>query len=280
MKFLITSVRTGDTEIFAVTPETGDAINLSRSPASEDRYPCWSTDAKHVAFTSNRDDGHYNLFVMDADGANVRQFTHGEAVSYMPCWVGDRIVFGLHGERPEIASINDDGSNLQILGPGHDPCLSPDGQRIAFTGETPGGVAVWVMKADGTDRRKLTEANPWGAVFPSWSPDGQKIVYAEKVGETLELFTIGADGSNPTQLTHLKAIATPPAWSPDGKWISFRLTDERYWSDKKRVEEVYAQRPSDKRPVWVIHPDGSDAHVIECLRFQCAMDGSRAAWRP
>ena len=49
---------------------------------------------------------------------------------------------------------------------------------------------------------------------------------------------------------------------------------------QKRVEEIYAQRPADKRPVWVIRPDGSDAHAVECLRFQCAMDGSRAAWKP
>jgi TolB protein len=46
------------------------------------------------------------------------------------------------------------------------------------------------------------------------------------------------------------------------------------------MTEVYAKKPADKRPVWVIHPDGSDAHVIEPLRFQCAMDGSRAAWKP
>ena len=71
-----------------------------------------------------------------------------------------------------------------------------------------------------------------------------------------------------------------PCWSPDGKWISFRFTDEMYWRDKRRMEQVYAQHPGDKRPVWVIRPDGSDAHVVEPLRYQCAMDGSRAAWKP
>jgi len=43
---------------------------------------------------------------------------------------------------------------------------------------------------------------------------------------------------------------------------------------------VLAYKPADKRPVWVIRPDGTDAHVIECLRFQCAIDGSRASWKP
>ncbi len=38
-KLLITSVRTGDTEIFLVDPFYGDWTNLTRSPASQERYP-------------------------------------------------------------------------------------------------------------------------------------------------------------------------------------------------------------------------------------------------
>lgn len=283
-KFLVTSVRTGDTEIFEVDPDTGDARNVTRSPGSEDRYPCWSPDGRRIAFTSNRDAGTYNLFACDADGSNVRQLTHetGTAVAYMPSWVGDRIVFGLHRDKPEMASIKPDGTDLKLLGAGHDPCLSPDGTRIAYTGEAPGGVSVFVMDADGSNKRQVVkDVNPWGAVFPSWSPDGRQIVYSFKAGEALELFVVDADGqSPPRQLTRLGKVCTPSAWSPDGKWISFRYTDEAYWRNKERMQQVYAHPPGDKRPVWVIRPDGSDAHAVEPLRYQCAMDGSRAAWKP
>jgi WD40 repeat protein len=90
-KFLVTSVRTGETEIFLVGPELGDAINLTRSPNSEERYPCWSPDGKQVAFTSNRD-GTYNLYVMNADGSNVRRLTleKDPTVAYMPSWSARR----------------------------------------------------------------------------------------------------------------------------------------------------------------------------------------------
>ena len=279
-QFLATMVRTGDTEIFLVDPDAGDAINLSRSPDSQERYPCWSPDGKRIAFISDRAGG-ANLFVMDANGSNVRQLTHTTAVCYMPSWAGDRIVLGVHGARPEMASLRPDGSDFKILGEGHDPCLSSDGKRITYTGEAPGGVSVFVMDADGSNKRQIVkDVNPWGAIFPSWSPDGKQIVYAFKQGEALELFIVNADGSGLRQLTRLGKICTPPAWSPDGKWISFRYTDEAYWRDKERMKKVYAEHPADKRPVWVIRPDGSDAHVVQPLRYQCAMDGSRAAWRP
>ncbi len=281
---LVTTVRTGDTEVFAIDPDTGDAKNLSRSPQSEDRYPCWSPDGKRVAFISDRS-GTPNLYVMDADGNNVRRLVDSKSVCYMPSWRttknGERIVFGMHGERAEMASISPDGSDLIVLGAGHDPAISPDGTRIVYTGDVPGGVSVFVMDLDGKNKvRVVRETSAVGATFPNWSPDGKEIVYSFPVGKALELFVIGADGSNNRQLTHLGKISTPADWSPDGAWISFRVTDERYWSDPARMKTVYAEKPGDKRPVWVIRPSGRDAKVIECLRFQCAIDGSRASWKP
>lgn len=280
-EFLITSTRTGDTDIFAINAVTADARNLTHRAESEERYPCWSPDGKKVAFTSDRD-GTANLYVMDSDGGNVRKLTglHAPAVAYMPSWSGDEIVFGLHAEQPQMAMIHPDGSDLKILGIGHDPCISPDGSMIAYTGETPGGVSVFTMNADGSGKRQIVpEANPWGAIFPCWAPDGKRIAYAFKTGESLEIFSCNADGSDIRQVTKLGGISTPPAWSPDGAWISFRHTDERYWSNPERMKKVYAEHPGDKRPVWIVHPDGSDAHLVEVTRYGCAMDGSRAQWR-
>ncbi len=283
-KLLLTSIRTGDTEVFIVDPDTGDAFNVSRSPQSEDRYPCWSPDGKRIAFTSDRNNS-TNLYVVKADGTSVKRIVASPAVCYMPSWQktpkGERIVFGMHGERPEMASVRPDGSDLRMLGVGHDPCLSPDGKAIAYTGEVSGGVTVFVMDHEGGNKRQLVPgASKPGAVFPNWSPDGRQIVYSWPVGDALELFVINTDGSRNDQLTRTGGICTPAAWSPDGKWIAFRFTDEAYWRNKERMAEVYTAKPADKRPVWVIHPDGAEAHVIECLRFQCAIDGSRASWKP
>ncbi len=167
-KLLLTSVRTGNTEVFIVDPETGDAQNVSRSPKSEDRYPCWSPDGKRICFLSDRA-GATNLWIANADGSKVRRLNRTPAVCY----------FGKHGDKPEMASIKPDGSGEEMFGVGHDPTLSPDGKLICYTGEVPGGVSVFVMNHDGTNKRRIVEAKSQvGATFPNWSPDSRRIVYS------------------------------------------------------------------------------------------------------
>ncbi|MEO8352165.1 MAG: hypothetical protein ABI680_10585 [Chthoniobacteraceae bacterium] len=284
---LVTSVRTSDTDVFIADPTTGDMFNVTRAPKSEERYPCWSADGQRIAFISDRS-GTPNLYVTNADGTNVQRLVDSPSVCYMPSWQktpdGERIIFGMHGDKPEMASIRPDGSDLQMLGEGHDPTISPDGRRICYTGHPPeGGVTVYVMDWNGENKQRVVPGtNKVGSTFPYWSPDGRQIVYSFPVGEALELFIINADGTDERQLTKFggKTICTPAAWSPDGKWISFRQTDERYWSNPERMKLIYATKPADKRPVWVIRPNGEDATLIESLHYQMAIDGSRASWKP
>ena len=179
-----------------------------------------------------------------------------------------------------MASIRPDGTGEENLGEGHDPTLSPDGLLITYTGHRPGGVTVFVMSHDGHNGHQVVNSiSKVGATFPNWSPDSKHIVYSFPVGEALELFVVDVDGAHLRQLTNFggSSVCTPSAWSPDDQWISFRRTDERYWSDKDRVLKVYAEKPADKRPVWIIRPDGTAATVLKPLHFQMAIDGSRAS---
>ena len=284
-RLAVATFRTGDTEIFAVDPDSGDARNLSRSPSSGERYPSWSPDGSKIAFNSDRD-GTYNLYVMDADGGNVRPLTHEKppVVAGMQSWTADGrwIYFGLFGTgAPRMCRVAPDGSGFKVVGEGIDPAVSPDGKTIVFARALPKGHCLFAMDEDGSNVRQLTtRENPWAGVHAAWSPDGRWIIYADAMGDALELFRCNPEGKDVRQLTKLGQAATSPSVSPDGRWISFRLCDEVYWRDGKTSERAYKERRADKRPVWVMGLDGSNPHVIEPLRYQITIDGSRAAWGP
>ena len=131
---LLTSIRTGDTEVFIVDPDTGDASNVSRSPQSEDRYPRWSPDGKRIAFTSDRNHS-TNLYVMHADGGGLKRLVNSPAVCYMPSWQrtpkGERIVFGMHGDKRPVWVIRPDGTDAYVI-----ECLrfqcATDGSRASW----------------------------------------------------------------------------------------------------------------------------------------------------
>ena len=78
-----------------------------------------SSGPEQIAFTSYRD-GDFEVFVMDADGTNVRQLTN-----------------------------NDDSDNGMAW--------SPDGKQIAFGSDRYDDIEIFVMDADGTNVRQLTQ---------------------------------------------------------------------------------------------------------------------------
>ncbi len=283
-KFLMSSVRTGNTEVFLFDPYTGDATNLTFSPKSHQRYPMWSPDGERFLFTSDRD-GAYNLYIAYADGSEVEQLTHVSASSavYFPSWSreGNLIAYGVSGDNARIEIMNEEKREAQMVAAGRDPHISSDGTAIAFTNWIETGYCVFVVDLKTSEVRQLTShQNPIGAVTPTFSPDGSRILYSDSVGETLEIFSVDVHSGKVAQLTNLGTFATSPAWSPDQQWISFRLTDQNFWNDAALARLVHEERRGDKRPVWVMRPDGTEPHELETLRYQCAIDGSRAVWHP
>jgi TolB protein len=282
-EFLMTSLRTGNTEVFRFDPYSGDATNLTRSPNSHQRYPMWSPDGERFLFTSDRD-GAYNLFIAKADGSDVEQLTHVSPPSavYLPSWSRDDLIaFGISGTNARIEVMDARKREVQVVAPGRDPHISANGAAITFTNWVETGYCVFVLDLKTTEVRQLTShQNHIGAVTPTFSPDGKRILYSDSLGEVLEIFSLDVATGDIQQLTNFGMFATSPAWSPDQQWISFRLTDQNFWNDATIARQVHEERRGDKRPVWVMRADGREPHVLETLRYQCAIDGSRAVWHP
>ncbi|MFN4145657.1 MAG: TolB family protein [Runella sp.] len=284
-QWLITSVRTGDTDVFSINPATGNALNLTQSPASEERYPAWSPDGRKIIFTSNREDEKtYNIYIANADGSQPQKITQlpTGAVAYWAAFTDDgRYIYFNEGVSGQIMRVRPDGTGQQIIAEGRDANISPDGQRFVYTQKGTKGFGVWVMDSDGKNRRQIIpNESEIGGIAPVWSSDGKKIAFSMQVGEFAEIMTCNADGSDLKQITYLKQISSSPAFSPDGQYITFRVTNEAYWRDAQKMKQTYDEKAGDKRPVWVVKSDGTMPTVVEVLRYQCAMDGSRAEWKP
>ena len=296
-RLLTTSIRTGDTDVFWIDPVTGDAFNITKAPASEERYPVWSPDGKQVVFTSNRGSaaaahdsftGPFNLYIANADGTGVRQLTKqvAPAVYYFPSWTADgkQIWFSLADDSKQkavIGYVTPDGRDYKEVADGRDGAISPDGKTVAFTKQVGKGYCLFAMDADGRNVRQLSQhEDEIGAVAPAWSFDGKHIVYSDQVSDALELFVHDVATKQNHQVTKLGKVSSSAAWSPDGNFITFRVTEDAYWRNIAARDKAYQDKRPDKRPVWVTGSDGTNPHVVEVLRYHCAIDGSRAAWWP
>ena len=76
-----------------------------------------------------------------------------------------------------------------------DASFSPDGSQILFAANHDGDLEIYVMGADGSDQRQLTD-NGGQDFFPSWSPDGKTIVFSSDRSGAVELYLMDADGAN------------------------------------------------------------------------------------
>jgi Tol biopolymer transport system component len=138
-------------------------------------------------------------------------------------------------------------------------------------GSTPTNADIFVVRADGTHLKQLTDGPEWEE-HPSWSPDGKRIVY--NVGsnsyprEDPSVWVMDADGSGKSRLT----AGYEPHWSPDGKRIVFTrfLGPPKYDvilvmnADGSDVKLVTQRQAGQARPLWtadggsVLFIDGSD----------------------
>ena len=111
------------------------------------------------------------------------------------------------------------------------PRWSPDGSRIAFTSDRGGGDNIWIMNADGSDKRALTSEKFRLMNQPSWSPDGRYIVAKKHftTGRSLgtgEIWLYHVSGGGGVQLVKRSSEAFQkelgePIFAPDGKRIYF-----------------------------------------------------------
>jgi Tol biopolymer transport system component len=93
--------------------------------------------------------------------------------------------------------------------------------KIAFISTRDGNAEIYVMNADGTDQKRLTQNDAEDGSF-SWSPDGSKICYVSEQPGLVGICVMDSDGTNHKLLAQVRDNEeTKPVWSRDGRKIAF-----------------------------------------------------------
>ena len=101
----------------------------------------------------------------------------------------------------------------------HSPVWSPDGRRIAYVSDRDVDWEIYLMNADGSDRRRLTRS-PGIDRAPAWSPDGNQIAFESNRNGDFDIYLIGCDGTDEMALVKRSGDDSEPCWSPDGVRIA------------------------------------------------------------
>lgn len=225
-------------EVFSWSP-LGGPRRLSDTPYRA-ANAVWSPDGQRMAFTSEREDGRSDIFVMRIPNDSTRmpeveQISDGSTrYTYLsPQWTPDgasifyiatdgrlidslRVFNIVEGEERRLTTFNG-VEYYDALS------ISPDGEQIAFASQRDGNWEIYVMEIDGSNVRRLT-SNRADDRDPAWSPDGTQIAFVSARDGFLEVYVTDTAGSALRQLTDSSENKRKPVWSPDGSYIVFNGT--------------------------------------------------------
>lgn len=191
-------------DIFTANPDGSELKRLTDTPGY-DAEATVSADGRSIVFTSVRD-GDLELYAMDPDGRNVRRLTHepgydgGAFYSRDGRWICWR--------RDDLA----------------DSALAGYRALLAENLVRPSQMNLWVMRADGTGKRRVTH-KPGASFAPYFTPDGRSLIFSSNWenprGRNFDLYMVSTEGGEPVAVTRDPSFDGFPMFSPDGRWLVF-----------------------------------------------------------
>jgi dipeptidyl aminopeptidase/acylaminoacyl peptidase len=162
--------------IFAVDVSSKQVRQLTSGIYDEHSID-WSPDGKEILFASNREPNqdeffNYDVFALSLADGSIRRLTATEYNEYEPLW-------------------------------------SPDGKHIVYRGTKRGltdrettmeDTHVWMMNADGSERREIGAILDNRQGSPKWAPDGSAVYFTIQERGSVYLVRLPVSGGKPEYL--------------------------------------------------------------------------------
>lgn len=277
-----------------------EVLSELKSDGTYHLSPALSPDGKQVAYFSERNFYFIDLYLADAETGKVKRrllkssynanYETFRFITSAASWSPDGkkiAVAAKSGERDVILIIdvehNREERRIKIKLNGiTTPTWSPDGKQLVFTGYDGGLSDLFVVNANGSDLRRLTN-DRYADLHPVWSPDGKTIAFASDRGSDTDFNTLKIGNMKITtfDLATSRIEVLPgmengknvsPQWSPDGNELA-------YVSDRTGVSNIYLYNLKDQQSYQItdlftgaqgitpLSPVLSWAHTADRLAF-------------
>jgi serine/threonine protein kinase len=189
-----------------------------------------SRDGTAIAFTAADESLNLEEIPFDAEAGRVtgpaRELTRGSnAITFIgPSPDGKAVAFAAsRGGISHIWRVDAPAPPTELTrDPGvsdSNPAWSPDGRQIAFSrqalGADSGSSDLWLMNADGTSPRRVTEMV--GAGAPVWMPDGKSILISH--GDSLMRLEVSSGHTTTVPWADARTLFVVDA---SGQWVAFQ----------------------------------------------------------